>query len=182
MLGLVNRKTQNTISSILGATNALAHILEAWCIALTVGASCRMALKKIPFHTRDRQEHFREQGESQRATTRGDDSEVGDTRRAVVLKVRYLDDPTWNPKWRGLHTDDHQTMSEAFTEYCKKQYKRCVHSKGCSIMDSNPPVTHVYTDNDQCFRQRCMNDPLYMRQIERKSGTIILISSVLMSN
>ena len=38
--------------------------------------------------------------------------------------------------------------------------------KGCPIMFSDPPVTEVYEDTDQCLRQRCMKDSLYLQQLE----------------
>ena len=105
-------------------------------------------------------------GESHPSNTRGADSEVGELRRSVVLKVRALDDPFTNPRNRGLHTTGHQTIAEAFSDYCKTHYKRTILPKGCPVYEADPTIRFTYEKGETALQERCRNDPFYMNQLE----------------
>ena len=72
---------------------------------------------------------FQKRGESLRH--RGDDSEIAEIKREVVLKIRRLDDPVTNPKRRGATNIRRQHPTDAFSTYCKDLYNRCIHMHPC---------------------------------------------------
>jgi hypothetical protein len=93
---------------------------------------------------------------------RGDDSEIADIKREVVLKIRRLDDPVTNPKMRGAKQLRRQHPTDQFSTYCKDLYKRCINPKGCKTLGGE---NFFYADTPNFLRERCHNDPLYFTQI-----------------
>jgi len=104
---------------------------------------------------------FHKRGENLR--NRGDDSEIAEIKREVVLKIRRLEDPITNPKRRGARNLRRQHPTDAFSTYCKDLYNRCINSKGCKTFEG---ALFYYEDTYSCLRERCINDPYFFNQIE----------------